>query len=608
MTQPTTSLTAHGGIPDARLVRGAQMTTGSPVLSIASAPFTAADVGKVVVIGGAGPEGRKLRTTIVGVVSPTEVDLAASALTTVPNAKTSPSVGAAWGTDCSTALKAMLASFVGSNGGTGLIDGDFLLSQPVTQSYTASFTNTTISLVGQGSAGALVIATEDEADALSISGVAATIKDLTILGVPDAGRDARRVLSVKSASLTLDSCAFLGLLALEGVVRGDTSSVVTRGCNFGGSFVQGFAGYTYSLIENHSWFAYEDYGSSFIDYGFWRGIEFSKSGFSGTRAWVRAANPNGTLGARQESVFKMVGSRFDENTVRGVDVRPGDLAQRIHAAKFEGIRANVIDSTQARGIHCENVDHVRLTDCAHGLAAESTRLGAFINCGDVLIEGQKLSAAVDTITARDVGALTIKDSDPFKVYDFERVNFHPVFSRFGDYAVIKRGAVSDADFPYPPAIGTRAFDRTANREYVKKQRVGGWVYFQIDGGDPFGPELVTNGRFVDGVVGWTAVRANLTNPAGKLRVTNASGFGYTWQSFVTEPEETYQLSYEITAITAAGIIQVGTGHPKADYHGASATGSATFRAVGPTAFVSLTLNSGAVGAYAEFDNISIKAL
>lgn len=78
------------------------ITAGSTSLTVAGASFTSADVGKKIVIVGAGAAGADLLTTIAGRTSATVVTLAAQAGTTVAAAEV------AYGTDDTTAILAAL--------------------------------------------------------------------------------------------------------------------------------------------------------------------------------------------------------------------------------------------------------------------------------------------------------------------------------------------------------------------------------------------------------------------------------------------------------------------------------------------------------------------
>jgi hypothetical protein len=592
------SLSSFGALPDANMARGITTTANSTTLTSQAAIFSATDVGKSVVIG-FGPGTAKQKTTIAALISPTQITLATPATSTITNG------GLSWGTDCSAALQAALTSMRDAGGGRLLIDGIFLLTEPVLQSFAAAFTETRASVIGSGTDSGIIIGTDANEDAISLANVAIEMVDFGLIGAVDATADAKRVLMLSSCSTVLTRVFLQGLLASEAVVLSTGGSLYQEQCNYGGTFVPGNGGYTQAVVDNVNWYAFHDRESSFIDYGYWRGLELSKTGQSSTLAWIRAQNPIGTLGARQEGVFELDGTRFDENTRSGVVVQ--STGSRIQSVRLHGVRANVIDATLAGGMYIDNVRNVEVVNCAHGLAANDTRFGTFVNCTTVLVDRQRLSAKVNSIVATDVGSLTIKDSDPFKTYVFTRVGFRPVTTALGPYAVVKAGAISDADFPAPPAPFTRGYDTTTGREYFKSP-AGGWAYYAIAGGTITGPELVTNGTFNAGVTGWTAQNgAVLSAVSSKLRVTSPNAYGLAYQKVTLEVGKTYQVSGEITNGTGPGNIQVGTGIGTGGYFATTASGSGSFVATQATAYVTLVMNSGSPGVYADFDNISIRA-
>lgn len=74
---------------DAAQVTGGAITATTTLLTVASAPFTAADVNKKIVIAGAGVAGADLETTIASFVGPTQINTALAASTTVVSATVS---------------------------------------------------------------------------------------------------------------------------------------------------------------------------------------------------------------------------------------------------------------------------------------------------------------------------------------------------------------------------------------------------------------------------------------------------------------------------------------------------------------------------------------
>jgi hypothetical protein len=171
---------------------------------------------------------------------------------------------------------------------------------------------------------------------------------------------------------------------------------------------------------------------------------------------------------------------------------------------------------------------------------------------------------------------------------------------------VKAGAISDADFLAPPAPFTRGYDTTTGREYFKSP-AGGWAYYAIEGGTITGPELITNGTFDAGVTGWTARNgATLSVVGGKLRVTSPNAYGLAHQKITLVAGTTYRVSCEITNGTGPGNVQVGTGIGTTNYVNAAVSGSNTFVATEAVAYVTLVVNSGSPGTFADFDNISIR--
>jgi hypothetical protein len=598
------TLTSFGAVSDARELNDAAIAASTNVLTSVSAPFASGDVDKPIVVAGAGASGAKLRTTIASFVSPTEVTLASAAAVTVIEA------GAVFGTDCSAALQAGLGAIEDALGGTLLVDGRFLLTDTVSTSFGGETASTKTRLVGTGDS-AVWIGTASGTDALSITSGGLELRDLRFLGVPGATQDARRVLNLNGVSASIERCAFLGLMAQEAIVYASNSYINTYECMFGGSFVAGTsAGYVNSVVENKNWAEYRDEYSNFIDYGYFDGRTYSKSGIGGNLAWIRADTPIEAVGgARRDGVFSLRGTRLDEGALHGIVAKPttGTIAH-VH---FTGLRQNITSADTGRGVHCQNVQWVVMEECWQGLSTTPALVGHFQDCGTVLIDSLKLSDSVNRLSATNVTSLTLKDTTGVTSFTFSNVNFHPVTSRYADVSLIKGGAVADSDFVAPPAQGTLAFDRTNNRLYIKRVTTGGWIYFDMSGGDPFGPELVVNGTFASGsTTGWTPYNSStLSVVGGALRVTNGALYGQALQSVATVVGQQYQASAQIVGGTASALVRVGKSHGDGSYGQFSGTGgTTTFTATLAIMYFTLILDSESVGKYADFDNISLKAV
>lgn len=593
------TLTDFNAVPDARELRDVSMTASSNVLNSASADFTLNDEGKSIVVGGAGVSGTKLSSTIETWVSESQVLLTTAASTTVTTG------GAVFGTDCATALNNALTSLVNSKGGKLLIDGLFFLASPVSVSSGGETSGVDFEIVGESSATGIWIGVPSTSDAISLSSGRISISKVNFIGVPGASRDARRVLNLATTSTYLN-CGFYGLMGTEAIVYSDESYLKTIDCLFGGCFVAGNNGYVNCVVENKDWSGYEDNDSQFVDYGYFRGAYYSKSGFSGTLGWIRADTPSTATGTRAASVFRMRGTRLDEGSLYGIVVKP--TTGTIQHVYLEGIRHNVTGADTGRGIQCYNAQSVVIEQSSYGWAPDPALIGHFQDCGTVLLDSLKLTESVNGLSATNVTSLVLKDTSGVTSFTFSNVNFRFVNSRYADVSLVKNGAVSDADFPVPPAAGTLAFDETNNRLYLKRL---GWVYFSMDGGDPFGPELVVNGTFTTDTTGWTpAYSAGLSVVANRLRITVASpSGGRAYQAVPTVIGQEYQVSAEIIAGTAAGLVRVGTTQGDGGLAAFSGTGgTTTFVATTTTTYVTLMANNSTSGKYCDFDNVSLRAV
>jgi hypothetical protein len=101
--------TPYNARPDAQVASDGAMTSGATVLTSTSGPFKVSDLGKAIIVGGAGASGGVLQSTITTFTSASQVSLATSASTTTSAA------GVLWGTDNRAAIQSAIA---GSSGET----------------------------------------------------------------------------------------------------------------------------------------------------------------------------------------------------------------------------------------------------------------------------------------------------------------------------------------------------------------------------------------------------------------------------------------------------------------------------------------------------------
>jgi len=126
-----------------------------------------------------------------------------------------------------------------------------------------------------------------------------------------------------------------------------------------------------------------------------------------------------------------------------------------------------------------------------------------------------------------------------------------------------------------------------------------------------GAEKVTNGTFATDTTGWTesAVGA-ISAVGGRLRVEMVVQFDRARQSVTTEVGKTYIFEYEAYAGTTAPLVRLGSTSDGTQYLNAGAgAASVVFIATTTTTYVSLWVNNNVTtGAYAEFDNVSVKEI
>jgi hypothetical protein len=595
-------LTSYGAVADARMVADGAMTNGSATLTSASLAFTDLDVGKIAIVADAGPGGAKLRTTILSRQSATQVTLAAAASATLSGK------GVAIGTDCSAAFQAGLDELDTEGGGVLTVDGIFLLAEPVGRTFYSTNTTTHSIIAGTGTDSGFIVAVDNNETGLTVGGASLDLAYLSFVGIPGA-TDGQRAAFFSGVYLRMDRCAFLGLSTVDQTIRVDRSWLETRYCNFSGSFPLSdliAPGPNRSVLYLDNWASFRDTGSQFIDYAYWRGMLLSKSGDGSASAWVGIGTPNDTYtasAAGAAGIATFTDTRFDEGSLRGVWAQP--TTGRITSLAMIGTRSNISSIGLSSGVYASGVDNVLVDRCAFGLSElTGTAFGRFNDCGRVVIDSVNLYQHVSKIVATKVAALVVRDS-VIPTYQLSSdTAFFPESSAAGGMALVKAGAISDADFPAPPAAGTQGFDRTNGRFYVRAS--GDWVYFDMAGGSVHGPELVVNGTGTS-TSGWTAANGGtLSVTGGRLRVTNGSGiYGYATQAVPVQVGKQY--IFAATGVTGSRAIRLGTSPSEVTYASSlDSVAPVTFSPISTPVYVTLIVNSEAAGAFAEFDDITLR--
>lgn len=125
------SVTDYGAVADGKTVTDGAISASTSTFTSATAAFTSADAGKLIVVQGAGASGAPLATTIAGYTNATTVTLTAPAATTVSGATM------IFGTDNAAAIQ-KAADVVSANGGAlyfpPVLNRDYCIASQITLS------------------------------------------------------------------------------------------------------------------------------------------------------------------------------------------------------------------------------------------------------------------------------------------------------------------------------------------------------------------------------------------------------------------------------------------------------------------------------------------
>ena len=130
-----------------------------------------------------------------------------------------------------------------------------------------------------------------------------------------------------------------------------------------------------------------------------------------------------------------------------------------------------------------------------------------------------------------------------------------------------------------------------------------------------GNELVVNGDFSNGTVGWTPNGATLNNISGELEIVNTAGGPSARQVLNTQVGKTYAVSFNLRRGTTGNInlVRVGTSTGGVDLLSmtsafVSGKYTAIFTAATTTSHLSFGYGETAAGQTSYWDNISIKEI
>ena len=115
------------------------------------------------------------------------------------------------------------------------------------------------------------------------------------------------------------------------------------------------------------------------------------------------------------------------------------------------------------------------------------------------------------------------------------------------------------------------------------------------------PELVSNGRFDSGTVGWTSntgATSTAAVVAGELQVTATAGYGTQYQVFNTVIGKTYSVSCSMRRVSGIGIIYAALSN--------NTTSASDLQTIGTTTLATATVKTGVFTATTNQVNISLR--
>lgn len=476
MTDTIKSLSDYGAVSDARHVYLVRVTQPNILTATENDKFAPEDVGKTIVISGGTNGANTFRTTVAEFISVTEIRTSDA----IPSSAPIDHQSALIGTDCASALQAAINDAFATGGKRLVIDGQFALFSPVEIDWQAGgerFGVESFVLEGNGSASTIHLSLPATQIAITSANGNIVIRDLHFVGLMGAAFDARTVIDFRSGSLTMENAGFYGLRAADDsfVIKTSSSDLYINRCRFGGC--SGNSAQGGSVVRCEAWSAISIENSRFIDYGTTNGRTYSKTGIGSPTAWISVGDDNApTLQALKSSVLRITNTKLDEGAYRAVFINP--TARQIDRVVLDGLEINGWGSPGAVGIFARLVRDLTITRCSFGYVTftEPFNAVAVEDCQTVEVDAVQCNGTMRQISANNVETLIVRNSPTLNSYGVRNTpDFRVIENDRGGVVVrTKNGAVSDADFPTPPAVGTLAADGATGALYVR-QNDGTWV-------------------------------------------------------------------------------------------------------------------------------------
>ena len=334
-------------------------------------------------------------------------------------------MGALVGQDASSALLRAFDKASASYDQTIVVDGFYLITNPVVYNFASKLS--TLKIIGLGSKSKLVPHVKDDAVAISLSNLESfTMHDVVFAGYPNDNNDAGSVLSLSYMQhANLERTHFFGIACTRNqVMLGfSQSDVAMRDCLIYGC--AGGSGAKAGLVHNENWRGFLMERCQFKDYGLLNGAYTTKTPLSASFSWVNIGDvSDAPTNAWSPTMARIMDSRFDEGALFGIACQSNPAKPRIRGVRVgncgfnvfnnqAGIFANGVNdvvvedsffgwATQPSSpVYLLNTDRARLTRCRVGQGVRGLNLGDGV--GSVVLEDSP------TITSSDTRVVTINN-------------------------------------------------------------------------------------------------------------------------------------------------------------------------------------------------------
>jgi hypothetical protein len=404
---------------DADYVLDLVTTSGSPVVTSATANWPIDCVGKPIAIANGLGNGVKLRTTILSRQSSTQITLATNCTRT--NANTAS--GAVYGTDFGPILQDALDQLDSRHGGVvRFTPGRRFLFTPVAKVFGSA---NHVEIDGQGSSFCLSVPQGEDGLVLTNSDIL-TLRNIAFIGCQNEIEDAHRCISVSAIKkvnlFNLDCHALASCLLADGAVIDVSQTLLRmRDCNVSGCTAS--ANLDTGVVLLRAMLGTKVENLTMLDWSNFGGSILTKTGVSSPIAWVKVSEPgqgSPTSAPMRYGPFTFDSCYFDEAAVNAILVQSSDV--KFRSVCVRDCRVNVTNLGTGSGLRIEDAELVEIVDTSIGYTANAVPGIRILDCGTAILrrvktDGGAAEVLIDSSTDHvlvedcDIGTLTSSCTD-----------------------------------------------------------------------------------------------------------------------------------------------------------------------------------------------------